>query len=529
MPIQVACPNCQKQYNLAPRLAGKRVRCKSCQTDFPVPNEEVPNLKTNDDNGAAVRVAPEASVEQPLPVLELATPDEDSPPPPAKSRAWMFILIGGGVAAVLSLGCVAAGITGFFLVKRSTPPVVAVNTTPNNGWTPPPTLPPNTKPVRPPKTNPPPPPEPQPEPDDPPGPQLHADALREQVQALSNPSATLPLTNGVNNPVRFPWGLGPIVAVQDPKNNETVWDIWNLQSMKKLGSVKGASGADLKISADGTYVAMNTWVPGTIRRAGLEVYTVTDGKPLRMLQVKSSRDSTVGIHEFAGPGQFLSLQNEGLAGVATVYDVKTGEEAKTFKTVGRIDRKANVLSPGGKYLAMFDSWDFKHPIQVYDMATGKVVRTIKPKMPTPPNSNLSCNALVFSPDGKELAGLFSAGDADYVQAWDFETGKRTLSHKFTPALTKTVKAGGPWLVDTYPTPLEYLPDKSGWFAYGQLLIDHDRGTIIWQRPPENLGVLWQRRFLDPDHYVTVLVKSPSERRLEIVTLPKDEINAARMK
>jgi hypothetical protein len=511
------------------------MRCPACQTNFPVPGDAVVNGEAGETppTGAAIQAPPRATQDE-IPELELATRDEDTPPP-AKSKTWLFVLIGGGVAAFLLLGCGAAGVAGYFLLRISKPPVVAVYTTPNPVWTPQPgtpidTKPVSTKPVLPPITKPGKPPEPPPEPVDPPGPHLDADPPREPVQALANPSATLPLTSGINNPVRFPWGLGPIVAVQDPKNNETVWDIWNLQSMKQLGSVKGSSGADLKISTDGAYVAIHDFVPGKIRPAGLQVYTVADGKPLSTIKVKSGGDSRIGLHEFAGPGQFLSLINEGQGGVATVYDVKTGEEVKTFKTVGQISHKANVLSPGGKYLAIFDSWDFKdHPIKVYELATGKVVRTLKPRVPVPPNTNLSCAALVFSPDGRELAGLFGAGVADYVLGWDFETGKRTPSHKFTTPLAKTAKAAGPWLLDSYATPLEYLPDRSGWFAYGQLLIDHDRGAIIWQRPPEDLGVLWQRRFLDANHYVTVIQKSPRERQLEIVTLPKDEIDRARNK
>jgi hypothetical protein len=457
--------------------------------------------------------------------VELA--DDDAPAPPKKSRTGLYLLIGGGVAAVLVLGCAGVGVAGWLLIRSAKPPVVAVNSWPKTVATPVPTVPPNTKPTTPPPTKPSTPQPPLPEPDDPPGPHLDADPLREPMQAPADPSATLPLTAGRNNPVRYPWALSPVVAVQDPKNKEQVWDIWNLRTMKQLGSVKGPSGADLKVSPDGMYVVLNSTVPGTIQSGGLEVYTVADGKPLRNLPFKKGNDSRIGLYEFAGPGQFLSLRNQGTAGEATVYDVKTGNEAKTFKTVGQIDRKANVLSPGGRYLAMFDSFDPKHPIQVYELATGNNVRTLKPRAPQA--SYFNCGGLVFSPDSKELAVLLTTDAGDSIQAWDFETGKRTVSHTFSPPLVRTAKAAGRYQLEMYPTPLEYLPDRSGWFAFGQLMIDHDRGDIFWTRPPEERTVLRQRRFLDADHYMTVIVKGPRERQLEIVTLPKDEIEAARKK
>lgn len=37
MPIQVKCPNCSKEYRLKDELAGKKIRCKECETSFQIP------------------------------------------------------------------------------------------------------------------------------------------------------------------------------------------------------------------------------------------------------------------------------------------------------------------------------------------------------------------------------------------------------------------------------------------------------------------------------------------------------------
>lgn len=158
------------------------------------------------------------------------------------------------------------------------------------------------------------------------------------------------------------------------------------------------------------------------------------------------------------------------------------------------------------------------------MTTGQLVRTLRPRLR--PSDFYAGHGLAFSDDGKELAVLLSGSDgADHIQAWDFETGKRTADHAFGTSLQKAAKnAPG------FPVPLKWLPNRAGWLAYEKLMIDHDRGTIFWRlAPDEPTGILWVRRFLGPDHVVTVVDKGGGKRQLEILALPKDEIAAARKK
>ncbi len=549
MPIPIACPHCRKEYNLPPDLAGRQVRCQACRTTFPVPTA----LAVSGGGAEAPAKAPPpkaakgaaaAPVEEEILEVELAEAEEAAAPP-AKGRTWLFVLLGCGLAAFLLVGVVVAGVVAavLFLPPRSNAPVA--NNTTNTGSGSKPVSPPATKPAPPPDTKPAPPsdtkpapppatkptrpPQTKPEPDDEPvGPRVDADPLPEPLQPPADPHGTLPLPSADetrNNPVRYPWGPGPIVAVASAKRNDDVWQVWNLQSMKQLGTVPGPSGADLKLSPDGTYAALPTHAPGSIRTSGLEIYTIADGKALRKLPVRGGNDSRIGITDFAGPGQFLSLQNAGQGGVATVWDVKTGEQICTFKTVGHISHSSDALSPGGRYLAMFDSFDFQnHTIHVHEVTTGKVVRTIKPKLPQA--SYYTCQGLAFSWDGKELAVLIDSDGSDYLHAWDFETGKRTAAHPFKPPLAKAANVPSPGFLGT----LEWLPDRSGWFAYSQVMIDRERGNIIWNLPQKDPAKgLWVRRFLDADHYATVVDKSPRQRQLEIFELPKDEIDAARKK
>jgi WD40 repeat protein len=302
------------------------------------------------------------------------------------------------------------------------------------------------------------------------------------------------------------------------KRSDTNWEIWNLQSMKKLGAVGSISFSPL-VSPDGTYLAMNVYGQG-IRPTGIEIFTVADGKSVR----KIPGDTERGITGFVGGDLFLSVQGQGRNGSVRLWNVKTGEEVSSFQVVGSVDVWWWAVSPGGRYLALYDTFDAKHVINVYELKTGKLVRTFHPKLPSAQWYN--CMGLAFSYDGKEFAALITVqGKADRLQAWDFETGQRTLDHSFATPLEKTAKVP----VGMRQTALQWLPDGSGWIAYQALLIDRKRGNVFWTIPQDDPDkAYWVRRFLDANSVATVAGQKP-RRQLEIITLPKDQLEAARKK
>ncbi|MBI3821340.1 MAG: WD40 repeat domain-containing protein [Planctomycetes bacterium] len=369
------------------------------------------------------------------------------------------------------------------------------------------------------------PPDPKPKTDDElDGAKLEPDPLRQPLLPPTDPKASL-LVPGGNGPVRHPRRPGPIAAVMSATKQKMLgWDVWNLQSMKRLGSVPSSTAGEVFLSPDGMYLAMPVVKPKGYKWTSVEVYTVADGKLLSTLKVKDGDNPAKQnwIADFAGPGQFLSLERHDAGGEAKVWDVKTGAPISTFKTAGDIvDRMWTEVSPGGRYLAIYHVEGPKSFVYVYEVATGKLVRTIHPKLPT----ITQCAALTFSYDGKELAALVLDDQSrSHVQAWDFETGKRTAEHTFTPALPATIKEQR-----SYGRALEWLPDRSGWLALGQLMIDRERGHVFWTVPKEDADIAWERRFVDANHYATIVGQSTKQLRLQIIALPRDEIAAARKK
>jgi hypothetical protein len=110
-----------------------------------------------------------------------------------------------------------------------------------------------------------------------------------------------------------------------------------------------------------------------------------------------------------------------------------------------------------------------------------------------------------------------------IRVYDVVTGKRTFDHDVGQALEKKAL-----LPNFHKMPFLWLPDGSGWLVYGMFMIDKTRGKVFWTMPPQDPKIPWPRRFVDNDHIVTVMGKAP-QRRLEIVTLPREEIEAARKK
>src|SRR5262249_51768078 len=94
-----------------------------------------------------------------------------------------------------------------------------------------------------------------------------------------------------------------------------------------------------------------------------------------------------------------------------------------------------AFSPDGKTIASAGSVDRAYGIQLWDVATGTVLRLLKGPMPL-------ATAFAFSPDGKTLASAYycevSCNDqetdfADAIFLWDVATGKTLRRLAGTPA------------------------------------------------------------------------------------------------
>ncbi|MCG8586353.1 MAG: hypothetical protein MI757_16720, partial [Pirellulales bacterium] len=103
MPINFACPTCQKKYSVKDSLAGKRVKCASCGAVIEIP-DETPGLADDDE----LRLADEKPPQRPTPeiptktVAEAMAEEEESKRQILSTGMW-YLLGGLALAPIFTL------------------------------------------------------------------------------------------------------------------------------------------------------------------------------------------------------------------------------------------------------------------------------------------------------------------------------------------------------------------------------------------------------------------------------------------
>jgi len=92
------------------------------------------------------------------------------------------------------------------------------------------------------------------------------------------------------------------------------------------------------------------------------------------------------------------------------------------------DFHSAVFSPDGRWLAVTSDVEPVQTVSIWEISTGKLVRTLAPGFAGPMGS------VVFSPDGRRLAAaggfpseLSKVSSYDVIRIWDFSTGRESLS------------------------------------------------------------------------------------------------------
>src|SRR5262249_48609662 len=134
-----------------------------------------------------------------------------------------------------------------------------------------------------------------------------------------------------------------------------------------------------------------------------------------------------------------------------------------------------------------------------------------------------CVGLAFSPDGVQLAAVFDSQLTDTeVVVWDVVKGTATRQR----ALEKTLRNKAQIAVIYRGPALEWVPDRSGWLLFGYFLVDARSGAVVWTVPGNlEVSVPSHRRLLGRDH-LAMAIGTGQNRQLQIITLPRDQINQA---
>jgi WD40 repeat protein len=267
----------------------------------------------------------------------------------------------------------------------------------------------------------------------------HSDAVH---GVAASPDNKLLATIGEDQTVRLwdPFTAKELRQMEQPKPGEGE-DVVAAVAVFPNGYAMGgsASSVTLRFSPDGKLLA-GSWADGAVI-----LWNVADGKVLHRLK---GHDNGLSSIAFAPNGKFLATG--GMDGRVLWWDIASGKQVRQFagpivgaddSGVAGIDVPVSVpgaatvaLSPDGRTLATAGSTGQEFSIQLFEVSSGKLRRSITVKPTGPDEGNVpfigfggrayfvnrgAGGPLTFSPDGKMIA--WSSGGT--TRLWDALRGK----------------------------------------------------------------------------------------------------------
>jgi RNA polymerase sigma factor (sigma-70 family) len=209
---------------------------------------------------------------------------------------------------------------------------------------------------------------------------------------------------------------GKVLASAGHDNSIRIWELSTRKELRRLAPAKGDFADATQVntvawSRDGRYLASGT----STRDWTVRLWDAGTGKELR--RFKDLRFDVVAVLFSPDSSQLIGGGREGKV---CVWDLNDVRPARLFDGgVGEILFLAQ--SPDGKLLACCGAG-----ISLLDPTTGKIIRLLK-------GSDDKVRSAAFSPDGKTLV----SGDWSHrIRVWDVATGKqvRTISNQMNIAV-----------------------------------------------------------------------------------------------
>lgn len=316
--------------------------------------------------------------------------------------------------------------------------------------------------------------------------------------------------------VLYPSTPSPFIAIGANDRDRGGREVWDLGTLKLVGSLRGKVGdaaTSFQLSPDGKYIAARAG-----ESSGVEIYSVSSGKRVRIIELKPKPDRIL-VFDFAAPGQFLLVADLQPTGKSLhVVDVVTGRVVRSQNVPGTLQENSFAFSPNRRYFA----YAADKTIAVHETASGRAVGILPAPGPV-------AYALAFSPNGKEMAGLFPDGRAGRLVVWDVLKGTMAVDHRIPGApefrVADVAYVSGPRM--------DWLPNGKAWLIGGHALVDRQNGQWLWsfigptgvggeKSNALDLGI----RLIDNDRALAVVASQDGRRRLDVITLPWPAIEAS---
>ncbi len=230
--------------------------------------------------------------------------------------------------------------------------------------------------------------------------------------------------------------------------------VYDLQTFEQVGRVSLPRG-DVEyrqaVSSDLKYFAFAA--PRAETTSEVQVVSLSTGETVRTIKYAAESRPHVVFLAFCDEKHLVVGYRRSLH----VYDVETGEDRPL--PCSTYNDYQITLSPNGKYVAVATS----EGLFVVNLSTARIVAS----MGVPPGmSRLSfafCRAVAFSSDVTELAAILN----DRLVVWN---NKAEPIEEIPLETSSFDRRYG----------IQWLPDKSGWLVYNQVLVDRRSKLEVWR-------------------------------------------------
>lgn len=273
---------------------------------------------------------------------------------------------------------------------------------------------------------------------------------------------------------------GRVFAFSVTQEDQTVFEVWNLETGQKLGNCSVPSNADsdtTRLARDGSWVVRGTPHAGGEYRVQAWPVTATG----------SARSKSIPAAAASRAYQLVDCVGHRVVCVSGrgywLWDLA----ADTAREVAFPDwipeqMPCSVVSPAGMYLAVahphhlvLDSGEYNFlEVCVYDLESGELLGN---QILARDYLSVQAGALAYSHDGRQLALLWEPADATAprrVIQLNAANGNVVRTAGELPASSDGVSPA----IASGQRELMWLPDGSGWIVGLQSLVETDSGSVI---------------------------------------------------
>jgi hypothetical protein len=331
------------------------------------------------------------------------------------------------------------------------------------------------------------------------------------------------IPEGPNPEIVFPATPGTVVSVGQAGHGRELREIWDYRTLQKIGTTQGLQTLTENLegffrpvsalSADGHYFVTQGMSP-----LKLVFWDVIAQSPLAVREPHHSATASLIFAAFSSPHQVVT----GGFGVPFQSLQRGSATRKVFQDFPRwqaFDRDSLAVSPGGRYLAVFDR--SRQLLRFYNTIAATTVGQL-PLPPFEPGGPMDCQCVAFSPNGREVAGLFFYNSHHHLACWELNTGKLVERVEFGGNLRAILGAPQAYLF----TPLEWFPQQNRWLVFGQGIVDRNTKRLIWTIPDEAHRYRFGIRHVASDDCVLSVVDEDNRLALASIQLPLAEIDRA---